>query len=105
MPASAADHSDLRVDPLTGDTVYIVRKRQQRPNLPESGCPFCVGGLEAPEPYDVRWFKNRWPALPDGLAEVVLYSPESTRPSGSSTRRCPQGHRSLGRAHRRARGP
>ncbi|MEZ5375876.1 MAG: DUF4931 domain-containing protein [Acidimicrobiales bacterium] len=76
MPASAADHSDLRVDPLTGDTVYIVRKRQQRPNLPESGCPFCVGGLEAPEPYDVRWFKNRWPALPDGLAEVVLYSPE-----------------------------
>lgn len=68
--------TDLRTDPLTGDATYIVRKRQKRPNLPSSGCPFCVGGLEAPEPYDVRWFKNRWPALPDGRAEVVLYSSE-----------------------------
>ncbi len=76
MTSSALTNSDRRVDPLTGDTTYIVRKRQKRPNLPASGCPFCVGGLEAPEPYDVRWFKNRWPALPDGLAEVVLYSPE-----------------------------
>jgi UDPglucose--hexose-1-phosphate uridylyltransferase len=37
-------------------------------------CPFCPGGLEAPEPYDVRWFVNRWPALPDDRCEVVLYS-------------------------------
>lgn len=69
-------HTGLRVDPRTGDATYIVRKRQKRPNLPATGCPFCVGGIEAPEPYDVRWFKNRWPALPDGSAEVVLYSPE-----------------------------
>ncbi len=71
---SISGNSDRRVDPLTGAATYIVRKRQKRPNLPSSGCPFCVGGLEAPEPYDVRWFKNRWPALPDGLAEVVLYT-------------------------------
>ena len=87
---------ELRFDPLTGEWVNIVGHRQARPNLPESGCPFCVGGLEAPEPYDVRWFPNRWPALAPGApidvaaaeevgitelpatgaAEVVLFSPD-----------------------------
>ena len=33
---------------------------------PSTGCPFCVGGLEAPDPYDVRWFPNRWPAFAPG---------------------------------------
>jgi UDPglucose--hexose-1-phosphate uridylyltransferase len=89
----------MRRDLLTGDWVNIVGHRQTRPNLPNDGCPFCVGGLEAPEPYDVRWFANRWPALapgapvdfaaiassaPDsgasvpavGASEVVLFSPE-----------------------------
>jgi len=68
--------SPYRMDPLTGDLAYIVPKRQGRPNLPSTGCPFCVGGLEAPEPYDVFAFANRWPALPDGRAEVVLYTPD-----------------------------
>jgi UDPglucose--hexose-1-phosphate uridylyltransferase len=82
----------MRLDRLTGDWVNIVGHRQTRPNLPSDGCPFCVGGLEAPEPYDVRWFANRWPAMapgapvdfaaPDaslpavGASEVVLFSPE-----------------------------
>jgi UDPglucose--hexose-1-phosphate uridylyltransferase len=51
-----------------------------------------VGGLEAPEPYHVRWFPNRWPAFAPGApidfddgavthpaagaAEIVLFSPE-----------------------------
>jgi UDPglucose--hexose-1-phosphate uridylyltransferase len=65
-----------RVDPLTGDVAYVVAARQDRPNLPWTGCPFCPGGIEAPEPYDVRWFPNRWPAIPDGRCEVVLYTPE-----------------------------
>lgn len=64
----------MRVDPLTGATVVVVGARQGRPNLPD-GCPFCPGGLEAPDDYDVRWFENRWPPLPDGRAEVLLYSP------------------------------
>lgn len=70
--------SDLpyRVDPLTGEIAYIVAKRQDRPNLPSSGCPFCPGGLEAPETYDVFSFANRWPAIPDGRCEVVLYTPD-----------------------------
>lgn len=63
-------------DPLTGDQVVIVGARQARPNLPTTGCPFCPGGLEAPDPYDVRWFPNRWPPLPGGRAEVVLYAPD-----------------------------
>ena len=63
-------------DDLTGADVVIVGSRQRRPNLPSSGCPFCPGGAEAPEPYDVRWFVNRWPAMPDGRCEVVLYTPD-----------------------------
>ena len=73
----------MRVDPLTGASVVVTTSRQDRPNLPEEGCPFCPGGLEAPEPYRVRWFENRWPALPDGRAEVVLYSPDHDATFGS----------------------
>lgn len=65
---------DTRVDPLLGTVVHVVGTRQSRPNLPSSGCPFCPGGLEAPDPYDVRWFKNRWPAMPGERCEVVLYT-------------------------------
>src|SRR5215475_7601807 len=90
---------EFRFDPLTREWVNIVRHRQTRPNLPEDDCPFCVGGLEAPLPYEVRWFPNRWPALEPGTpidvaaaegagttqlaavgaAEVILFSPEHTQ--------------------------
>jgi len=93
MPGPAGE---LRFDPLTREWVNIVGGRQARPNLPTSGCPFCVGGLEAPDPYDVRWFPNRWPAYSSGdpvdvvvaeaagvtsvpaagACEVVLFSPD-----------------------------
>jgi len=63
-----------RLDPHSGARVHIVAARQNRPNLPSSECPFCVGGLESPEPYDVKSFANRWPALETGACEVVLYS-------------------------------
>jgi UDPglucose--hexose-1-phosphate uridylyltransferase len=85
---------ELRFDPLTRAWVNIVGHRQARPNLPEGQCPFCVGGLEAPDPYDVRWFPNRWPAYSPGAAltldehdvlpavgacEVVLFSPDHSQ--------------------------
>jgi UDPglucose--hexose-1-phosphate uridylyltransferase len=90
---------ELRLDALTREWVNVVGHRQERPNLPEGDCPFCPGGLEAPEPYDVRWFANRWPALAPGGAvdvaaaaasgtttlpavgasEVVLFAPEHTQ--------------------------
>lgn len=65
---------DVRVDPYLGTVVHVVGARQARPNLPSSGCPFCPGGLEAPQPYDVHWFSNRWPAMPGDRCEVVLYT-------------------------------
>jgi UDPglucose--hexose-1-phosphate uridylyltransferase len=68
--------SDLRVDVHTGQRTYVVGSRQDRPNLPSTSCPFCPGGLEAPEPYEVRWFKNRWSPMPDGRCEVILYAPD-----------------------------
>ncbi len=68
--------SELRIDPYTGTAVHVVEARQDRPNLPSTGCPFCVGGLEAPGPYDVFWFPNRWPAMGDDRCEVVLYTSE-----------------------------
>ena len=90
-----SDSHEMRFDALSGEWVLIVPHRQVRPNLPDSGCPFCVGGLEAPDPYEVRAFENRWPPLrpgppldlpvpegdfltapPRGTAEVVLFSPD-----------------------------
>ncbi|MEY2438210.1 MAG: UDPglucose--hexose-phosphate uridylyltransferase [Acidimicrobiaceae bacterium] len=67
---------EVRTDPLTGAVVAVAASRQARPNQPVTGCPFCVGGLEAPEPYDVMAFPNRWPSFPDERCEVVLYAPE-----------------------------
>ena len=66
---------ETRIDPVLGTVVHVVGTRQARPNLPASGCPFCVGGREAPEPYDVGWFQTRWPAMAGDRCEVVLYSP------------------------------
>src|SRR5260221_9432916 len=96
VPTDAATGAnELRFDLLTGEWVLLVPHRQDRPNLPDTGCPFCVGGLEAPDPYEVLAFENRWPPLrpgppitlpdhadelpradPRGAAEVVLFSPD-----------------------------
>lgn len=66
----------MRHDPWLGTAVHVVASRQSRPNLPAGECPFCPGGLEAPDPYEVRWFPNRWPPMADDRCEVVLYSPQ-----------------------------
>ena len=68
-----------RVDALTGAVVRVAADRERRPNLPSDGCPFCVGGLESPEPYTVKAFPNRWPSLDGYRCEVVLYGPEHDR--------------------------
>ena len=79
--ADPSDPPDLpsqrpRLDGLTRTSTFVVRSRQGRPNRPSTDCPFCVGGLEAPDPYDVRWFVNRWPAMDDDRCEMVLYTPD-----------------------------
>jgi UDPglucose--hexose-1-phosphate uridylyltransferase len=68
--------ADVRTDEHAGYTTYVVDSRQDRPNLPSVSCPFCPGGLEAPDPYEVRWFTNRWPAMPGDRCEVILYTPQ-----------------------------
>jgi len=68
--------NEPRLDHLTRTSTYVVGSRQGRPNLPSDHCPFCVGGLEAPEPYEVRWFVNRWPAMDGDRCEMVLYTPD-----------------------------
>jgi UDPglucose--hexose-1-phosphate uridylyltransferase len=65
-----------RIDPSTGTVVHIVGSRQNRPNLPATDCPFCVGGLETPHPYETHHFANRWPPMPNDRCEIVLYSPD-----------------------------
>lgn len=67
---------DLRIDPLTGAFVVVTPWRQHRPHLPDDECPFCPGGREAPGPYEVLCFANRWPGLPGGRHEVILHSPD-----------------------------
>lgn len=71
-----SDRVTTRLDPLTGAQTVIARDRQGRPNRPTTDCPFCVGGLEAPEPYRTKAFVNRWPSLNEGCCEVVLFSPD-----------------------------
>lgn len=90
--------SSLRRDPFTHEWVSVSSNRQKRPNRPSSDCPFCIGGLEAPERYDAKVFPNRWPSLAAGdpvevpagegdcdgfldlpargACDVVLYSPD-----------------------------
>ena len=72
-----------RIDPLSGVPARIVPSRQGRPNLPDGDCPFCPGGLEAPAPYEVLAFPNRWPPMPDQRAEILLYAPEHDAHLGS----------------------
>lgn len=75
----AVPESQRRIDPFLGTTVHIVGGRQSRPILSDgrsvTACPFCVGGLEAPNPYETRWFINRWPPMDGDRCEVILYSP------------------------------
>ncbi len=72
---SKQEQPNIRIDSLSGAPSVIVGSRQGRPNLPSTKCPFCPGGLEAPDPYQVRWFVNRWPSLPADCCELLLYTP------------------------------
>jgi len=82
-PARPPGDPELRIDPLSGAPAVIVARRQDRPNRPAAGCPFCPGGLEAPDPYVTRWFPNRWPPLPDGRAEILLFAADHDASLGS----------------------
>jgi UDPglucose--hexose-1-phosphate uridylyltransferase len=67
--------SELRWHPLLRQWVVISAHRQDRPQMPEDGCPFCPGSGRVPEFYDVHLYPNDFPAF-EGTCDVVLYSPQ-----------------------------
>lgn len=91
--------AELRWHPLIKDWVMIASNRQNRPQMPKNDCPFCPGSGKVPDDYEVFMYPNDFPALsqdppkPDDVAtdffktaesygkcEVVLYSPDHTKP-------------------------
>ncbi|AYG82360.1 Galactose-1-phosphate uridylyltransferase [Streptomyces hundungensis] len=81
-PVSTA--SELRHDPLLGDTVVVASHRQGRTYLPPAdACPLCPSrpdrDSEIPAAdYDVVVFENRFPSLAgdSGRCEVVCFTPD-----------------------------
>ncbi|MCT9091942.1 galactose-1-phosphate uridylyltransferase [Streptomyces sp. ASQP_92] len=79
-PVSTA--SELRHDPLLGDTVVVASHRQGRTYLPPAdACPLCPSreGRDSEIPaadYDVVVFENRFPSLAgdSGRCEVVCFT-------------------------------
>ena len=96
MPPS----SELRWHPLLRQWVAVAALRQDRPQLPETWCPFCPGSGRVPDNYDVYLYPNDFPAFsfenpsfsPEpaselfatngarGSCDVVLYSPKHDQP-------------------------
>ncbi len=83
-PAPVATTSEVRKDPLLGDSVVIASHRQGRTyHPPPDDCPLCPSragrSTEIPEPdYDVAVFENRFPSLAgdSGRCEVVCFTPD-----------------------------
>jgi UDPglucose--hexose-1-phosphate uridylyltransferase len=89
--------SELRWHPLLRQWVAVTTQRQERPQLPDTGCPFCPGSGRVPEQYQVYLYPNDFPAFeldgepfepfqPEGslfqrtgargACDVVLYHPD-----------------------------
>ena len=86
--------TELRWNPTLREWVSTASHRQDRPQLPTEGCPFCPGSGRVPEHYDVHIYPNDFAAfsLPapepaikgddfyrvarsHGKCDVVLYHP------------------------------
>lgn len=73
------ERPQLRWNPLLQEWVLVAPRRFRRPHHP-GWCPFCPGGDEVPDRYDILSIPNRFPSLtPDaearGACEVILYTP------------------------------
>src|SRR5437763_6320595 len=84
--------SELRWHPLLKQWVAVAALRQDRPQMPKDGCPFCPGSGRVPDHYEVLLYPNDFPALSfhndpfspqtglflttgaQGACDVVLYS-------------------------------
>ena len=54
---------ELRYNPLTGQWVMVSASRRNRPWRPRNFCPFCPGGEETGEGWEVLLLPNRFPVL------------------------------------------
>jgi UDPglucose--hexose-1-phosphate uridylyltransferase len=89
--------AELRYNPILRDWTMVAANRQARPDLPDTGCPFCPGSGRVPDHYEVLAYDNDFPVLslaPDpvtpppgtlyrarpayGKCEVLLYAPDHT---------------------------
>ena len=88
--------SELRWHPLLREWVGVAGVRQNRPQLPQTWCPFCPGSGRVPDHYDVHLYPNDFAALgidnppfspatgifqqtgAQGYCDVVLYSTNHT---------------------------
>lgn len=87
--------TELRWNPTVGEWVSTASHRQDRPQMPTEGCPFCPGSGRVPDDYDVYLYPNDFAAFsipaPDptiegdsfyrvarshGKCDVVLYHPD-----------------------------
>lgn len=87
--------TELRWDPTVREWVSTASHRQDRPQMPTEGCPFCPGSGRVPERYDVYLYPNDFPAFSipspepairgddfyrvarsQGKCDVVLYHPD-----------------------------
>jgi UDPglucose--hexose-1-phosphate uridylyltransferase len=87
--------TELRWNPTAGEWVSTASERQDRPQMPTEGCPFCPGSGRVPDRYDVHIYPNDFPAFaipaPEpavegdafyrvarsyGRSDVVLYHPD-----------------------------
>ena len=71
--------ADCRVDPLSKAMVVVASRRQNRPNLPSADCPFCPGGLEAPEDYDGAVVQEPMATAAHDRCEIVLFSADHSQ--------------------------
>lgn len=56
--------------------MVFTRARQPRAGRPAGACPYCPGGLDAPQPYQVRWVPSRVPPLAKDRCEILLFGPD-----------------------------
>ena len=54
---------EIRRNPFTGERVLISPHRLSRPWQPEGFCPFCPGGPETGQGWEVLLLPNRYPVV------------------------------------------
>jgi UDPglucose--hexose-1-phosphate uridylyltransferase len=75
--------SELRWHALLREWVSVAAHRQDRPQMPAAGCPFCPGSGRVPDDYDVHLYPNDFAAFgldnPPFVEEPGLFAATGAR--------------------------